>query len=247
MMDLSNLSSYWANIYDEMETRNKYLILKNGLQYDHLLNEQDDRRCLAIWSFGTFHESVNFQKLLQDCKDAFPKHFIYEAQDKTSIKTSTPRLHHTFLQCIGFDNSTPFEPFLEKLKSDSFTINPYQISFYRLIALQTGLTICGIPKRNDNIFWLNGERHAFRNKYDELIQEPYFNDIVQSRLVRFGKSTNDSKNDIYNLERIVSEWSYRDLGTLDCQEFFAGPASWKMTLQELSDHKILPLTQNVLV
>lgn len=96
------LTQRYEGIYRQMRERNSAEILSNGFSHDEMLMEpNDDRRCLALYSFEEIHKTEPFYSLIQKCSESFGNNHIVYRPDQWS-ELGKGSLHHTFMQLVTF-------------------------------------------------------------------------------------------------------------------------------------------------
>jgi hypothetical protein len=242
----SEIYSVYSRIYSEMKSRNQKLLEEKGPQYDPLLNSIDYRRCLAIYSFGQFDMNSTFYHFIDKVFKLFPEQDVYTINahnDPRFHNNDKPRLHHTFLQLVTFSESQHIDSYLKHI--DFFenlisSIPIYEIYFYKLILVPTGLLMVGIPTVD-----LNQHRDRIRKamlEHGVPIMEPYKNDIVHSTLFRFPSAP--SEEQLKKLKKLVDLYSDTFFGKATIDQLSISRCSWKMAPRELENEivKVVNLT-----
>lgn len=228
----------WAvdqiSIYSEMLSRNVKSVESNGTGFDEiLLGEEDNRRCWASYAFFTeplAQFSDAFHELSSTLSTLFPTHVLYRPFPQ---EPSAARLHYTYMQHIGFDDFPDIKP-SEKMisllgRTLESSLGPFSITYVGLIPLRSGIVMIGFPSTD-----VNSSRSILRSlcqREDMDLREPYLNNIVHSTLLRFTSPLDSSQ--LAQLFKICEEYRVRFLGKAMVTSFSYGPASWKMSVEEL--------------
>lgn len=219
-------------IYDEMTQRNRLLIAEEGFSHDPaLLAKEDMRRCLALYSFGTYHPSHNMMRLREFDKEGF----IYEWDP--NVAKDVPRFHHTFLQLVTFGHEVIYQTYMqdpafkEALVSYMSSFPVYTIHYTRLVAVPTGVILVGIPSVDLNALRDELRWHMVSRGFPVI--EAYTNNIAHGTLLRL-HSPLSPKRQKQLLDLVDSlNAACTDYGSLVVSDLLCSLASWKMTREEV--------------
>jgi hypothetical protein len=204
-----------------------------------LLEETDTRYCQAIFCIPTSDNlflNSNFYTLLQKLS-ADSRGITFCPCNKFSEYGT---FHHTFMQQVSFNTYTEWSSeiseqhyqILSEIMKPHF---PFRINYRKLIAVPSGLTLCGYPSLD-----MNQLRSQYRSKCQEmglLLQEPYFMDIVHSTLFRFTINVPDSAQVFKDYKEYLNRTI--DYGYIVVDHYWMGKGTWKINSHEIkTTHKI---------
>ena len=231
-MNQSSKLSQLENIYYIMKNNNLDKINKDGFQYDNqLLQKKDDRYCQAIFSIipkQNSHFTKEFDTLFE-LLSGENVGIVYKVNNDNYKSAGT--FHFTFLQQLSFAN---FEELPENILAKHYDILksilklPFKIMYNKVIAVPSGLVLCGEADID-----INKMRNDYRQKCKEnnlVIIEPYLNNIVHSTLFRFVNKVNTTeflKKYEYYLGKDI------DYGYVIIDHFHIGKGTWKLNPNEI--------------
>jgi len=235
---IPDASSSWnmelIEVYSEMNERQAKSIREKGTTYDSVLvnsEQADSRRCFAAYSlFDRYEPSPYYEELMDILADTFPSHILYKF---TSNEAKAAQFHFTYMQIIGFSifNTLPSPKLLRMLELVlENSLGPFVISYCGIIPLPSGIVAIGFPSTD-----INKSRDILRKIFAmENIEylEPYSNNIVHSTLLRFAEPL--QQREVANIWKICKQFSNCFLGRGIVTSLAVGPASWKMTREELA-------------
>ena len=207
-----------------MHARNLSLVQIDNLSIDKDLLELsvDRRQGIGLFSFVSEPLDQNFMILLEDLKSSFLDQLIY--LPKPAL-LNTGLIHHTFFQLAKVESSlTPLiglniPDYLDIIKDILFELGSYTIDLSRIIAVPTGLLMCGYPSKN-----INKYRENIRNRLNKPLDEPYKTNIAHTSILRLA-----SKNVLgSDLVHFVSKYADINFGSFNVNDLYLGFGTWRM-------------------
>jgi hypothetical protein len=160
-------------IYQEMDYRNRTWLAQHPFIPDpNLLLPTDNRRCIAVVAEGVWTPGKDKSKIDQ---------FIEE--NVATKKWIQPTLHHTFICLRPWATKGDHEAELNNYQDIAVYLKDalaggYHIQFDRVIPVQTGITLCGLPSKDINQIRADMREKGF------IIGERYTLDICHTTLLR---------------------------------------------------------------
>lgn len=173
--------------------------------YDSLLrNENDRRRCLAIFSYLPLNDIVSWT--ISQLKGLIPDNVFYD---------SDARLHVTLTQVVPFSEylDKEYHPIIEIPKEEEYIV------FSGLLLLPGSIALRGYPS-----FDINEKRKKIGGSYK--------NDICHSTIVRFSRELTAEEKE--KVKGFVNEHRDTFYGRYDIKSWELAKCSWKMNESEIT-------------
>jgi 2'-5' RNA ligase len=244
-----NLSKCWGictdfaeqyQIYAEMRARQQNdLIETQVVNVDPIIkaDKLDGRRCVALY---TFYDNWTPSKCFSRLQSAFDISFAQQNQ-YTIPENATNVLHFTIMQVFGFEQHEEYAGYFGKNVAKYTAIMekvlkkylPFKITFRGLMAIKSGLIMCGYPSIDINLV-----RAEIASECDVqgLTYRHYYNNIVHSTIIR---ASENQEKFAEKLAEFAAEWQDTHFGELVVDKFHLGESSWRMQTEELNEVAVI--------